>query len=107
VAMDLSCSRHPLSKGRYVDTLSIESRLNRLEKEAEGRYRTFVLRDGQRDRYTHTEVLAALSAAIRQREHHLLPYVRRIDTTVEAVPSMIRLVKVLLESRDRIQNEED
>jgi hypothetical protein len=52
--------------------------------------------------YTDEEVMAALSAAIHQQEHHLLPYIRQLGTTKE-VPSMIGLVRALVESHDRNQ----
>jgi hypothetical protein len=80
--------------------LRIESRLRNLEQHYEHLYQTLTLPNGERVRYTHDEVMGALSAAIRKREHHLLPYVEQLDTT-EGVPSMIRLIKVLMESRDR------
>ncbi len=103
---EVAALREGLRRG-YVATLSIESRLQRLEKQAEGLYPTLTLADGQQIRYTDEEVMAALSAAIHQEEdHRLLPYFRQLDTTVEAVPSMIRLIKVLMESRERIQKEE-
>ena len=95
----------PLCEGLrrgYVATLSIESRLRRLEKQDEGLYRTLTLPDVQQIRYTDEDVRGALAAAIRRQEHRLLPPVRQLDTT-EGVPSMIRLVRVLMETRDRIK----
>lgn len=74
--------------------------MSRLEKEAHGLYRTFTLPDGQQIRYTHEEVMAALSAAIHCRDHFLLDHIRWMEISPET-PSMIRLVRTIVKSHTR------
>jgi hypothetical protein len=76
--------------------------MSRLEKHAGVLYRTLRLPDGTEVRYTDEEVLVALSAAIRQKQHRLLPHIGQLDPT-EEVPSMIGLIRSLEESRAREQ----
>jgi hypothetical protein len=82
--------------------MGLRGKLRRLEKQAEGFCRTLTLPDGQQIRYTDEEVMAALSAAIHQQEHYLLPYIRQLGPS-KGVPSMIGLVGALVESHDRNQ----
>jgi hypothetical protein len=60
----------------------IKNRLTRLEAKAEDYYNTLSLPDG-------TDICYA---AIRQREHWLLPYVRRMDTR-EGMAGLIRALE--------------
>jgi hypothetical protein len=82
--------------------MGLKSRLKRLEKQAEGFFRTLTLPSGRKIRYNDEEVMAALSATIHQEGHHLLPHIRQLDPTQE-VPSMIGLIRSLEESRAREQ----
>jgi hypothetical protein len=66
--------------------------MSRLERRADGLYRTLRLPDGTEVRYTDEEVLAALSAANRQAEHRLLPYIRQTDTK-EGMRGLIRAIE--------------
>jgi hypothetical protein len=79
--------------------MAFRDRMSRLEKHAEGLYRTLRLLDGTEVRYTDEEVLSALSAAIHQKEHRLLPYIRQMDAK-EGMPGLIR---ALVESHAREQ----
>lgn len=71
--------------------------IRRLEHAAGRLYETLRTRDGRVVRYDQTEMLEALSAAIRGRGHRLLPHVREADT-YEGVPGLIRRLE---ESRAR------
>ncbi|GEM_PF-2155072 len=73
--------------------------VGRLEKRAEHLYETLRLEDGTAVKYRPDEMLEALSATIRRREHRLLPYVRRADTT----SGMAGLIRELEASRARIE----
>jgi polynucleotide 5'-kinase involved in rRNA processing len=54
--------------------------VKRLERDAEGLHHTLTLPDGREVRYTPEEMLDAVIAAIDEEEHHLLPYIRQMDT---------------------------
>jgi len=60
--------------------MGLRGRMSRLEKQADSLYRTLRLPDGTEVRYISEEMLCAVSAAIRQEEHRLLPYIRQMDT---------------------------
>jgi hypothetical protein len=79
-------------------------RLRNLESHYESYFGAFTLPDGGRVRYTRGEVMAAVSAAIRKQPHHLHPSILKLQST-EGVPSMIRLVKALMESHERISKQ--
>jgi hypothetical protein len=66
--------------------------MSRLEKHADVLYRTLRLPDGTEVRYTSEEMLCAVSAAIRQEEHRLLPYIRQIDSK-DGMPGLIRALE--------------
>ena len=66
--------------------------MSRLERQANGLFRTLRLPDGAEVRYTSEEMLGAVCAAIRQEEHRLLPYVRQLDTT-QGMPGLIRALE--------------
>jgi hypothetical protein len=66
--------------------------MDRLEKRANGLFRTLRLPDGTEVRYTDEEALAALSAAIRKEENRLLPHIRQMDTK-EGMPRLIRAIE--------------
>ena len=51
-----------------------------LERSAEGLHHTLTLPDGGEVRYTGAEMLDAVIAAVDEEEHHLLPYLRQMDT---------------------------
>jgi hypothetical protein len=72
--------------------VGLRGRMSRLEKHAGVLYRTLRLPDGQQIRYTDGEMLGAVSAAIHQEQHRLLPYVRRIATK-EGMPGLIRALE--------------
>jgi hypothetical protein len=72
--------------------MALRDRMSRLERRVDGLYRTLRLPDGTEVRYTDEEVLAALSAAIRQAEQRLLPYIRQMDTK-EGMPGLIRAIE--------------
>jgi hypothetical protein len=72
--------------------MGLESRLKRLAGQVEAVFRTLILPDGQQIRYTDGEMMGAVSAAIHQEEHRLLPYVRRIATK-EGMPGLIRALE--------------
>jgi hypothetical protein len=72
--------------------MGLESRLKRLEGQAEALYRTLTLLDGRQIRYTDGEMMGAVCAVIHQEEHRLLPYVRRIATK-EGMPGLIRALE--------------
>ena len=75
-------------------------RLERAEKGAQDVFRTLTLPSGERFRYRDEEVVPALSAAIRQQEHRLHAPVLQAERA--SLPSMLRLIRRLLESRARI-----
>jgi hypothetical protein len=72
--------------------MGLRGRMSRLERQADGLYWTLRLPDGAEVRYTSEEMLCAVSAAIRQVEHRLLPYIRQIDTK-EGMPGLIRALE--------------
>ncbi len=69
--------------------------MTRLEKATEGLYRTLMLPDGTRVRYRPEELLEAVAACVRRREHRLLPHIRKMD----GYQGMTGLVKRLEESQ--------
>jgi len=66
--------------------------VKRLERSAEGLHNTLTLPDGREVRYTGEEMMEAVIAAIHQEEHHLLPYIRQMDTK-EGMPGLIRALE--------------
>ena len=72
--------------------MGLRGRMSRLERRAEDLYRTLTLPDGRQIRYTDGEMMGAVSAAIHQEEHRLLPNVRRIATK-EGMPGLIRALE--------------
>ena len=54
--------------------------VKRLERDAEGLHHTLTLPDRTKVRYTPEEMLDAVIAAVDEEEHHLLPYLRQMDT---------------------------
>ncbi len=72
--------------------------MGRLETGAEAMHGVLRLPDGSRVLYTVDEALAALHAAIRQREPPLLGAFLQADTT-EGLPGLCR---ALVGSRDRV-----
>ena len=72
--------------------MGLRDKLKRLEAETEGFYETLRLLDGTKVRYTGEEMLDAVIAAIHQEEHHLLPYIRQIDTN-QGMPGLIRALE--------------
>ncbi len=72
--------------------MSTRARLERLEAEAGDLYSTLTLPDGTAVRHSGEEMLGAVSAAIRQREHWLLPHVRKVDTRM-GMPGLIRALE--------------
>ncbi len=72
--------------------MGLEGRLKRLETAAEGLYKTLRLPDGTRVRYTGEEMLDAVIAAIDQREHRLLPYLRKMDAD-RGLPALVRSIE--------------
>jgi hypothetical protein len=62
--------------------------VKRLERDADGLHHTLTLPDGSKVRYTREEMMDAMIAAIHQDEHHLLPYIRQMDTK-EGMPGLI------------------
>ena len=79
--------------------MGLRGRMSRLEKQADGLYRTLTLPDGQQIRYTSEEMMAAVIAAMHDQVHRLLPYLRQMDTK-EGMPGLIRQLE---ESRAREQ----
>lgn len=71
---------------------SLRGRLERLEAEASGLYRTLVLPEGETVRYSGEEALDAMLAAIDESDHWLLPHMRRSDTE-DGLPGLIRAVE--------------
>jgi hypothetical protein len=69
--------------------VGLRDKLVRLQKATEGLYETLHLPDGTEVRYHHKEMLEAMSAAIHQGEHRLLPYIHRTDTN-RGMPGLIR-----------------
>jgi hypothetical protein len=61
--------------------MGLRNWVNRLEREAGDLHGTLQLPDGTEINYEPPEMLDALLAAIEEREHRLLPYLRQIDTT--------------------------
>jgi hypothetical protein len=86
--------------------LRSETRLRNLESHYESFYQTLTLPSGEEILYTAEELPSALGAVIRGREHRLLPYVKQLENT-EGVPSMLRLIKVLMESYERRSKQSD
>lgn len=72
--------------------MGLRGRIRRLERVAEGLYRTLRLPDGARVLYRDEEMLGALSASIRGEEHRMLPHVRQVDTR-EGMPGLIRTLE--------------
>ena len=79
--------------------MGLRGRMSRLERQADGLYRTLRLPDGAEVRYTSEEMMAAVIAAMHDQEHRLLPYTRQLDTT-RGMPGLIRQLE---ESRAREQ----
>jgi len=77
--------------------MGLRGRMSRLERQADGLYRTLRLRDGAEVRYTSEEMMAAVIAAMHDQEHCLLPYIRQLDTN-QGMPGLIRQLE---ESRAR------
>jgi hypothetical protein len=77
--------------------VGLRGRMRRLERQANGLFRTLRLPGGAEVRYTSEEMMAAVIAAMHQQEHRLLPYVRQLDTT-QGMPGLIRQLE---ESRAR------
>jgi hypothetical protein len=69
--------------------------VKRLERDAEGLHHTLTLPDGTKIRYRHEEMLEAVAACVRRREHWLLPHILKMD----GYQGMVGLVKRLHESR--------
>ncbi len=74
---------------------SVKGRLSRLEVASGGLYKTLVMPDGTRVRYRPEELLEAVAACVRRREHRLLPHIRKMD----GYQGMTGLVKRLEESQ--------
>jgi hypothetical protein len=72
--------------------MGLRGRMSRLEKQADGLYRTLRLPRGTEVRYSSEEMLYAVSAAIRREEHRLFPYTRQMDTK-EGMPGLIRAIE--------------
>lgn len=72
--------------------MGLRDKLRRLEESTEGLYETLRLPDGTKVHYTGGEMLDAMSAAIHGQEHHLLPYVRQMDTN-QGMPGLIRALE--------------
>ncbi len=66
--------------------------MSRLERQANGLFRTLRLPDGAEVRYTHEEMMSAVIAAMHHQEHPLLQYVRQMDTK-EGMPGLIRALE--------------
>jgi hypothetical protein len=82
-----------VARGRGEERLVIiKNRLTRLEAKAEDYYSTLSLPDGTDICYAGEDMLDATIAPIRQREHWLLPYVRRMDTR-EGMAGLIRALE--------------
>jgi hypothetical protein len=69
--------------------------VKRLERDVNGLHHTLTLPDGSRVRYTPEEMLEAVAACVRRREHWLLPHILEMD----GYQGMVGLVKRLQESR--------
>jgi hypothetical protein len=79
--------------------MGLRARMSRLERQADGLYRTLRLPDGAEVRYTPEEMLEAVAACVRSEasEHRLLPHILRMD----GYQGMVGLVKRLQESRGK------
>ena len=66
--------------------------MSRLERQANGLFRTLRLPDGAEVRYTSEEMMVAVIAAMHHQEHPLLPYVRQLDTN-QGMPGLIRALE--------------
>jgi hypothetical protein len=66
--------------------------VKRPERDADGLHHTLTLPDGSKVRYTTEEMMDAVIVAIHQEEHHLLPYIRPMDTK-EGMPGLIRALE--------------
>jgi hypothetical protein len=72
----------------------------RLERQADGLYQTLRLPDGTEVCYTPEEMLEAVAACVRRREHWLQPHILKMD----GYQGMVGLVKRLQESRGKSGN---
>ncbi len=82
--------------------MRIRTKLDRLEKAAHQHYEVLRLPDGTQVRYTSEDLLEALSAAIAQEGHWLLPAIRRAGTNCSGLAS---LVGALQSSWERVRQE--
>jgi hypothetical protein len=78
--------------------MGLKDKLRRLEKASEGLYKTLVMPDGTEIRYRPEEILEAVAACVRRREHRLLPYIRRMETN-QGMPGLIRALEGSREPR--------
>lgn len=83
--------------------MSLRARLQRAERKAEASYEVLRLADGTRIKYPASEMLGALSATIRRKDHWLRPHVHASGTN-EGLPGLLR---ALLESRERVEAEDE
>ena len=77
----------------------VRGRLDRLQHESEGLFKSIVLEDGTKIRYEPEELLDAVSAAIRDEEHRLLPLVRR-EGARQGLPGLINALEASRERRE-------
>ena len=67
----------------------LNERLRRAEQEAEGLWQVLTLEDGTRVKYEPEEMVDAIVAVIDGEDHHLLPYIERMDPN-KGIPSLMR-----------------
>ena len=72
--------------------VGLKGRLDKLEQEAEGLYKTLILEDGTQIRYEPEQMLDAVLAAAAGEEHELLPCVRRMNPR-EGLASLVQALE--------------
>ena len=85
--------------------MGIRTKLDRLEKAARQHYEVLRLPDGREVRYTSEDALDALSAAIAQEGHWLLPAIRQAGTN--SCSGLVGLIGALEASWERVGQEEE
>jgi hypothetical protein len=82
--------------------VGLRRRVRSLERAAGHLLEAFMLPDGKVVRYSPPQMLDALAASLRRREHPLLPRIREADTS----EGMVGLVHALESSRARVEGED-